>query len=170
MSLTNSQELIFIEEMGLMWESSGATRTIGRIFGYLLLSEKPKTLDELARDLLFSKATASLTIRQGLMISIFEKVSIPGERKDYYRVNMQSWANNMNQKMNILAAWEKLIEKGLQSLSPNKEEAAENLRIMKDYFAFTRWYMSDFPEKYNKWLAGEIDINSGKQGCNGHEE
>ncbi|GBF35060.1 hypothetical protein DCCM_4183 [Desulfocucumis palustris] len=164
MTPINSQELDFVEEMGILWESSGATRTLGRVFGYLLLSEKPKSLDQLAKDLIFSKATASLTIRQGLMISIFEKVSIPGKRKDYYRVNINSWIDAMNQRMKILLTWETLIEKGLHSLSPGKVEAAENLRAMKDYFEFMRWYMSDFPEKLGKWRAGEIDVKSLKQG------
>lgn len=65
-------------------ENSGATKTLGRTFGYLLLADQPRTLDEIAKDLLFSKATASLTVRQGLIMHIFEKVSIPGERKAYY--------------------------------------------------------------------------------------
>lgn len=137
-------------------EKSGGPRTLGRVFGYLLLSGQPKTLDEIARDLLFSKATASLTVRQGLLTHFFEKVSIPGERKDYFRANVHSWINSMSDQINVMTAWEKLIERGLNLLDPDNRIAAENLEGLKDYFNFLRWYLSDFEDQYDCWKKGEI--------------
>lgn len=81
MTGTESERFQFVENMGLLFERSGASRTLGRVFGYLLLSGEPKTLDEIAEGLLFSKATASLTVRQGLFLHFFEKISIPGEQR-----------------------------------------------------------------------------------------
>ncbi|WP_027363651.1 hypothetical protein [Desulfotruncus alcoholivorax] len=43
-------------------ENSSASKTPGRTFGYLLMSGQPGTMDEIAKDLLYSKATASLII------------------------------------------------------------------------------------------------------------
>ena len=80
--MINPEERRFIEDFGLLFEESGGSRTLGRVFGYLLLAESPRTLDEISADLLFSKATASLTIRQGLTMRLFEKVGRPGQRKD----------------------------------------------------------------------------------------
>lgn len=150
-------ELQFIEDIGLLIENSGGSKTLGRIFGYLLLADKPKTLDEIAKDLLFSKATASLTIRQGLVIRFFEKVSIPGKRKAHYRVSMNSWINATLEKVNAMAEWEKLIERGLGFVSPENRPALENLKGMKDYFDFVRWYFSDITEQYERWKKGEIN-------------
>lgn len=137
-------------------EKSGGSRTLGRVFGYLLLADKPRTLDQIASDLLFSKATASLTVRHGLIIHFFEKVSIPGERKDYYRANIQSWINATSDHIKVLSAWEMLIDRGLALLGPDNRAAAENLEGLKDYFNFTRWYLSDFEEQYKLWKKGEI--------------
>jgi len=142
--------------MGLMMEKSGGSRTLGRVFGYLLLADTPRTLDQIASDLLFSKATASLTVRQGLLINFFEKVSIPGERKDYYRANVKSWVNAASDQINILLVWENLIDRGLKLLDPDNRSALENLEDMKDYFVFMRWYLCDFKEKYELWKKGEI--------------
>jgi len=139
-----------------MTEKSGGARTLGRVFGYLLLADKPKTLDDIAKDLLFSKATASLTIRQGLVVRFFEKVSIPGERKDYYRANPQSWINSMSEKVNELAEWERLIDDGLRLVPQDNHTASENLMGMKDYFDFMRWYLSDLTEQYDRWKKGAI--------------
>jgi hypothetical protein len=149
-------ELEFSEEMGLLMEKSGGSRTLGRIFGYLLLADKPRTLDQIANDLLFSKATASLTVRQGLVLCYFEKISIPGERKDYYRVNIQSWINASNDQIKALSVWETLIDRGLGLLIPDNRTAVENLVGLKDYFTFCRWYLSDFKEQYELWKKGEI--------------
>lgn len=152
-------ELHFIEDLGLLIEKAGGSRTLGRVFGYLLLADKPKTMDDIAADLLFSKATASLTIRQGLITRFFEKASIPGERKAYYRMNMQTWINAMSEKMNIVAEWDRLIESGLNAVSPENGAALENLKGMKDYIDFIHWYFSDFPQQYRRWKNGEIDKN-----------
>lgn len=149
-------ELNFIEDMGLIIEHSGGSKTLGRIFGYLLLADQPKPLDEIAKDLFFSKATASLTIRQGLLTSFFEKVSIPGNRKDFYKVDTKVWVNVMSRKINSLDHWERLINKGLDLLQQDRKSAKENLEVMKDYFVFMRWYLSDLTEQYERWKSGEI--------------
>ncbi len=153
----NPQELHFIEDLGLLIEKSGGSRTLGRVFGYLLLADSPKTMDEIAAELIFSKATASLTIRQGLITRFFEKVSIPGERKTYYRANTQTWISSMSDKVNETVEWERLIELGLSSVNPDKLTVLENLKGLKDYFEFLRWYLADLTEQYECWKEGRIN-------------
>jgi predicted transcriptional regulator len=154
------RELQFIEELGLIIERSGGSKTLGRTFGYLLLADKPKTLDEIAVDLLFSKATASLTIRQGLSARFFEKVGVPGERKTYYRANVQSWINTMAEQINVLTEWRNLVESGLGFVPADNHVAQENLKGLKDYLDFMRWYLTDIGEQYECWKKGEIDKNT----------
>lgn len=139
-----------------MMETAGGSRTLGRVFGYLLLADKPRTLDQIANDLLFSKATASLTARQGLLLHFFEKVSIPGERKDYYRANVQSWINSTFGKIKLLYEWEALVDCGVGLLAPENKTAVENLKDLKDYFTFCRWYLSGFKEQYELWKKDGI--------------
>ncbi|RYD03526.1 hypothetical protein N752_19150 [Desulforamulus aquiferis] len=153
----NAEQHKFIEEFGLLLEKGGGTKTLGRIWGYLLIADKPKTLDEIAEDLLFSKATASLTIRQGLLVRLFEKVSIPGERKTYYRANMQTWVNLLSEKIHTMREWKKLIDYGLTFTPTDNQEATNNLKGMNDYFEFLDWYFSDIKEYYERWTNGDID-------------
>lgn len=157
MDKITEQEMRFIEDMGLLIEKSGGAKTLGRVFGYLLLADKPKTLDDIATTLLFSKATASLTIRQGLLTGLFDKVSKPGERKTLYRANSQSWVSAMTHKMSALQEWEKLIVMGLGSLPPDNKAARDNLMGLKDYFDFLNWYLADFTDVYTRWRRGEIN-------------
>ena len=156
-------ELRFIEDLGLLFEISNGSKTMGRVFGYLLLADRPKTLDDIASALMFSKATASLTMRQGLLTGLFEKVSLPGERKTLYRANTQSWINAMTNKMNSLHEWEKLIETGLGFIIPGNQAARDNLTGLKDYFDFLNWYLTDFTEEYTRWKKGAINPTTPKK-------
>ncbi|MFZ5651578.1 MAG: GbsR/MarR family transcriptional regulator [Bacillota bacterium] len=160
------EELGFIEDLGLLMERAGGARTLGRVFGYLLLSGRPKTLDQIAESLLFSKATASLTVRQGIVHHFFEKISIPGERKDYYRANVQSWINSMSDQVKIMKAWEGLIQRGLALAGQENATARENLEKLRDYLRFMAWYLSDIEEQYRLWKKGHIrerfEINQSK--------
>ena len=53
-----------MEEMGRMMVSWGLPRTTGRVYAYLLLSEDPATLDQMAKDLEVAKSGASVATRQ----------------------------------------------------------------------------------------------------------
>ncbi len=143
-------------------ENSGASKTLGRTFGYLLLADHPSTLDEIAKNLMYSKATASLTIRQGLAMRIFEKVSIPGERKGYYRANAHSWIKASMEKAGTMKLWEQVIDQGLGTVPTQNRASRENLLVLKDYFNFINWYLSDITIQYDRWTKGQIDESSEK--------
>ncbi|TEB04069.1 HTH-type transcriptional repressor OpcR [Pelotomaculum schinkii] len=163
MDTIESEKSRFIENMGLIFERSGVSKTLGRVFGCLLLAQRPKTLDEIAADLFFSKATASLTVRQGLALRLFEKVSMPGERKDLYRLRTISWINAMTDKINTLSEWETLVGQGFSLIDKSNRPALENLSAMKDYLDFLRWYLGDFEEQYGRWKKGQIIKNTAKE-------
>lgn len=149
----NQHQWNFIESFGLLLERKGGTRSLGRVLGYLLLMDGPRTLDEIADELLFSKATASLTLRQGMVAGLFEKVTIPGERKAHFRVNVATWIGMTVEQVKWIAEWDSLIEPVLADLDPENEEARRNLTELKDYLNFVADYFSDIPEKYARWKA-----------------
>ena len=81
----------FVERMGLTSEADGLPRIAGRIFGYLLIHEGAFSLDELAERLQVSKASVSTNARQLEQIGLVERVSMPGDRRDYYRMEADAW-------------------------------------------------------------------------------
>jgi DNA-binding transcriptional regulator GbsR (MarR family) len=76
----------FIEHVGVFFEAEGLSRTAGRIFGRLLLSEAPLSLDQLATDLGASKAGISTETRVLERRGVLERVGQPGDRRVYYQV------------------------------------------------------------------------------------
>ena len=78
--------LEFAEKAGLFFEDDGYPRIAGRIFGLLLMSEGPRSLNDIAARLRVSKASVSTDARLLERWDIVERVSRPGDRKVYYRI------------------------------------------------------------------------------------
>jgi len=76
----------FVEQVGLFFEAEGLSRTAGRIFGRLLLSEDSLSLDQLAADLGASKAGISTETRMLERRGVLDRVGHPGDRRVYYQV------------------------------------------------------------------------------------
>src|SRR5262245_14980274 len=83
-SMTGGAE--FVEQVGVFFEAEGFSRTAGRIFGRLLLSEKSLSLDQLAADLGVSKASISTETRMLERRGALERTGQAGDRRVYYRV------------------------------------------------------------------------------------
>lgn len=75
-----------IERMGLFFEQDGLPRIAGRLLGYLLLSVEPRSLDDLAGALRVSRSSASTDARLLERMGMVERVTVPGDRRDYYRI------------------------------------------------------------------------------------
>jgi len=76
----------FIEMMGRHFEEEGTARIAGRLVGMLMLTEDPASLDELAERLQVSKGSVSLNARLLEDWGIAERITRPGDRRDFYRI------------------------------------------------------------------------------------
>ncbi|MFJ7978697.1 GbsR/MarR family transcriptional regulator [Lysinibacillus xylanilyticus] len=91
--ILNDEQKVLIEDFGTYIESTGGARSLGKIWGYLLISGAPKSLDDMVNDLQISKGMASLSVRQGVQISLFRKVGIPGSKRDFYQLHSDAWTS-----------------------------------------------------------------------------
>jgi DNA-binding transcriptional regulator GbsR (MarR family) len=94
----------FVERMGLALEADGLPRIAGRIFGLLLVSEKARSLDEIAAELRVSKASVSTNARLLENRGVLEQVSRPADRRDYYCIPQDLVTQTMAQR---LARWQR---------------------------------------------------------------
>lgn len=90
--------LEFVESMGRHFEEEGAPRIAGRLFGLLMVNDEPCSLDDIAEQLQASKGSASTNARLLERLGVAERVSLPGDRRDYYQVT-----ENMGERMLALA-------------------------------------------------------------------
>ena len=118
-----------VERMGLVFETDGLPRSAGRILGLLFMSPEPRSLDEVAETLQLSKGSASSSTRLLERLGPIERVTRPGDRKDYYRVTedvhsqlLNLWLTHLDQTRNLLAA--ALNERGEDSVVRKRLECS----------------------------------------------
>ncbi|MEI7030373.1 ArsR family transcriptional regulator [Streptomyces pratensis] len=83
----SDEESAFISEMGSLMERWGLPQATGRLFGYLLLRDKPVDLDTMTRDLGQAKSGLSVAARQLESWTLVRRSTRPGSRRiDYEAV------------------------------------------------------------------------------------
>jgi len=143
----------YIEEMGLVMEAFGLPRMWGRVFGALLLADPPEqTAEELATTLKASRGSISTATRMLEQARLIERISKPGQRKDYFRNKPGAWHEITKQRVAALGILRQMSEKGLQLLDGAGPEVRRGLSEMRDYFAY---WEKIFPRLVAEWQAAD---------------
>ena len=69
----------------------GFSEVMGRLYGTLMMSPEPMSLDELANSLEISKGSVSMNMRDLERWGMAQEVWMRGERKKYYRAESDLW-------------------------------------------------------------------------------
>lgn len=108
----DSQSSRFTDRIASLFEHDGLPPIAGRIFGLLLLSEEPRSLDQLSEELGISKASASTNARLLAQFGLVEPVHRPGSRRDYYRTADDLFERSMAQRLERWRAFTEVIGEG----------------------------------------------------------
>ncbi|EKQ71121.1 putative transcriptional regulator [Leptolyngbyaceae cyanobacterium JSC-12] len=139
----------FVEEVGLLFETIGFPRMAGRVFGWLLISNPPyQSPSELADILQASKGSISTMTRLLEQIGLIERVSLPGQRRDYFRIKLNAWSEMSKRRLAQITAFRKLAERGLDLMKEATPELSERLREMHDIHAF---FEAELPRMIERW-------------------
>jgi DNA-binding transcriptional regulator GbsR (MarR family) len=144
----------FTERMGRALEGDGLPRIAGRIFGLLLVSEDARSLDDLACELGVSKGSVSTDARLLEQRGVLERMSRPGDRRDYYRVPPDLFSQTMAQR---LARWQRFHEAigaARTSLPIRSREVLERLEEYEEAYAYMSQVIS---EALARWQATRED-------------
>ena len=117
----------FIERAGILWEEDGLPRIAGRIFALTLLSAAPRSLDDIAESLGVSKASVSNDARLLERLGFLERVSLPGDRRDYYQIADRSFDRVIAERARRVRLFHDLIEGG-QKIEVASDDVRERLR------------------------------------------
>ena len=140
----------FIERVGLSAEADGLTRIAGRLFGALLLSERPRSLDELAEQLGVSKASVSTDARRLLERGIVQRVGKPGDRRDYYQLVPDFLVRVIRHRVR---RWSEFHELALEVREADAMQA-DTVRERLDYIdAIHAFVLTRLDEALREWEA-----------------
>ncbi len=103
----------FIENMGLHFEEYGVPRIGGRILGLLLASSRPVSSEEMSEVLEASRSSVSTNLRTLLMTGLADRVSLPGERSDYYVFSDEAWEAILEIRLDRIESLREMAEDGL---------------------------------------------------------
>ena len=145
----------FVERMGLHTEADGLSRIAGRLFGALILAEEPRSLDDLAESLGVSKASASVEGRRLLERGVVERVSRPGDRRDYYTLAPDFFERVIRRRV---ARWSSLhaLVSGMRGAAPPRSPVVrERFAHLDEFHTFVVARLEDALAEWSEREARE---------------
>ncbi|NPV55479.1 MAG: ArsR family transcriptional regulator [Anaerolineae bacterium] len=116
-----------IENMGLHFEAYNVPRIGGRILGLLMVANRPLSSEEMADALQVSRSSISTNLKTLLMAELVEKVSLPGDRVDYYAFPSEAWQTALAIRLGSFDELRELAEDSLAEL-PGDDPAVPRLQ------------------------------------------
>ncbi len=107
-----------IEQYGILLEEMGYQPVTARVAGLLSVMDKELfTFEEIVEELNISKSTASVAIKNLLVRDAIEYITLPGDRKRYFRTKLA----NMDKGSKDFIVWLKKFKKLMQDTVELKE-------------------------------------------------
>ena len=142
-------ELHYVEEVALGFERQGLFRMAGRVIGWLLICDPPEqTFGEIAEVLQASKGSISTAMKFLIPAGLVERISRPGDRRDYYRCRPGAWTDLARDQSRLYGDVRKLAQRGLELLAVAPADRRERLQGMHDFYA---WLEREMPDLWERW-------------------
>lgn len=130
------EEAEFVDRMGLLWESLGGPRTMGRVYGWLMICDPPQqSLAELATTLSVSKASISTVARQLQAAAMIERLP-SASREHRYRVTPGGFTHVLNVQFSLMQPGVHAADLGLALLGDDRAEQRARLQDFRDFCEF----------------------------------
>lgn len=148
--MSGSKEHKFVDRMGILFEASGAPRTLGRVYGYLLICDPPEQSAAALCDALdVSKGGMSTTLRQLEQAQLVERVHVRGERSTYFRVT-DEWELIFKARERTTADFRELAEEGLAAIAESAPERKRRLEAFHHFYQYLEREMHELFARYRK--------------------
>ena len=143
------EEQGYVEEIGIFFEHTGLPRMAGRILGRLSISDSPyQTTGELTEALMASKGSISTMTRLLIRIGLIERVSLPGQRRDYFRIKPGASHQLLKDGIAQTVTFRQLMERGLELTQGRTGVNRQWLDEMHDMYVFLE---REFPLLVKRW-------------------
>jgi DNA-binding transcriptional regulator GbsR (MarR family) len=146
----------FTDRMGLLLEAEGQPRTAGRIFGYLMVSDEPRSLDELAQALSVSKASVSTNARMLAAKGLLERVCRAADRHDYYRVAPELFSHTMAERLKRWQRFAETVGEARRTLPIGSERVRARLQGYETAYAFMADVIGEALENWHDGANGAL--------------
>jgi DNA-binding transcriptional regulator GbsR (MarR family) len=149
------EEAEFVDRMGLFFELSGGSRTMGRVYGWLLICDPPQqSLTQLADKLSVSKASVSTVARQLQEAGMVERLP-SSTRQHLYRVTPGGFTSVLGTQASRMRFGVEAAEFGLSVLGEDRPEQRERVEDFRDFCEFcTQAYRDQLMRMWTEYREG----------------
>ena len=148
------EEAAFVDRLGLFMDMLGGSRTMGRVYGWLLISDPPhQSLTELAQTLSVSKASVSTVARQLQEGGLIERLPSP-TRQHMYRVTPGGFSSVLSAQLSRMKFGIDAADFGLSLLDKTRTEQRERLEDFRDFCEFSAQdYRDELLQRWSDYRA-----------------
>lgn len=151
-----------LDGLGKLADYFGYNKVLGKMYGALLLSPKPMSLDDLMAHLDISKASVSMNMRMLENIGLAREVWVRGDRRKYYEAESDLWRaltnvlgsrelRDVNQALGVLETSIARLRAGADTMSDDERELARfyvgRIDQMKDFFRLAELILTALMER-----------------------
>lgn len=106
----------FVDRMGQLGAELGLSASVGSIYAYLYMSDRPRSLEEICQSCGMSKGNGSVNLRELERWGAVRKVPVRGDRRSFYEANLD-----------IVAIIRSRLREGLERRMGEAERALEGI-------------------------------------------
>jgi hypothetical protein len=144
-------QLAFVENFALVLERMGLVRMTGRAAGWLLVCDPPEqTFGQIADALQASKGSISGALKTLVTMRWVDKISKPGDRKDYYSIRPGILPELTRQQSGMYTDLTDMTARGLSLFDDPDGPDAARVRDMHDFFV---WMGRELPALIDRWYT-----------------
>jgi DNA-binding transcriptional regulator GbsR (MarR family) len=149
------EEAELVDRIGLFFEKLGGPRTMGRIYGWLLVCDPPQqSLTALATTLGVSKASVSTVIRLMEEGGLVERLPASG-RQHHYRITPGGFTQVLQVQLERMRAGVEAAEFGLSVIGEDRPEQRGRLEELRDFCEFcTGDALGEFMRQWEAYRKG----------------
>ncbi|MEV0292624.1 hypothetical protein [Nocardia sp. NPDC050710] len=145
------EQLAFVEEFALVLERMGLVRMTGRAAGWLLVCNPPEqTFGQVADAVQASKGSISTALKTLVTMRWVDKISKPGDRRDYYQMRPGVMPELQSQQMSQYDSLITMTARGLALFEDPDSQEAARIRDMHEFFV---WLAKELPALIDRWWA-----------------
>jgi DNA-binding MarR family transcriptional regulator len=155
MEITPQQQQ-FIDDFASLWERFTVSGAQGRVLALLYIADAPElTASDIAATLGISRGSVSQITRQLIQFHMVQRVSHPGDRRDWFRVAGNPFGQAARSEHAEIGVFLNLFRRGLalhDDSPPERQRALVNsIQFLEDYDAA----LGDFLENWQPHTESE---------------
>jgi predicted transcriptional regulator len=127
----------FIERFAALLITAGFPPMPARVFVALIVTDSGRLSSvELTELLQISPAAVSGAVRYLTGLGLVSKERVPGSRREYYRMPVDTWQRVMQMRNQVLARWTELLREGVDVVGGPDTAAGQRMTEQAEFFDF----------------------------------